>query len=196
MLGSRIGSYSRLRTSVLSVVVLAFALSASHCEAALVLDVDISGWEADNFNGGSGNTSMMFNLAANAQILSIDYTVSFESFGLSNRSEFVLSTERSDSTLFWDNRPAAGEDSPGAFTGSGSFTTTDPSPFDPGGPFVLGADGMLRVQVYETFPDADATPDARVSSGSLRITYAVPEPGCLTLCTLMCAVVAYRRRSS
>lgn len=146
------------------------------------IDVDLSGWETVGGYFNSSNTSMSIALAPGTKIVGAEYIgLEYESFGASWNSELVLSLNDGASAFpisFWDTQIAGATGIPGVF-GPASADFANPG-YLTSGPFNLST-GDLYIEVYETFNDAGAGIDARISAGTLRIETTVPTPSVLAL---------------
>ena len=165
---------------------------AASIASADVLDIPISGWQTWGGYLAPGNTFANYALPVGSTIDAAEFIdVTFEALGFSYGSEFTLSLNDSAAAPgFWDsgvvdpNAPGVYGPVSGAFDNPGVFGS---------GPFTLTT-GDLFVTVYETFNDGgDATQDAQVSSGLIRVTYTVPEPTSLALLGIS-ALALLRRR--
>lgn len=183
--------------SVAALAAAVFAVSSAAAQTATV-DVNLAGWQAEAGFGNPLNTRTTITLdrtglgALPLEVIAIDYIgLEFEALGESWRSEFVLSVnDFVDGDLFWDARPAVGVNSPGVFSGSGTFPI--PGLFA-SGPFEVSAGDQLLIEVYDTFNDPGT--DAVVRTGTLRITYqAIPEPAALGLLAGGLPLVMRRRK--
>jgi uncharacterized protein (TIGR03382 family) len=179
------------RISMLAAGAAAFVVGGSALADTLL--VPLTGFQATDFFGDLGNSSISVPLAAGSQITGIDFLdLTFESFGNSLTQEFVVSVNDTPAALlFWDSVvPGSGNANgvlgpvnapfanPGQF-GSGPFTTTS---------------GNLYIEVYDLFGDAGL--DAQVLTGGIAITYTpIPGPGALALLAMGAAMRGRRRRA-
>lgn len=166
---------------------LILGLAASAASAA-ILDIDISGWQADGGYGNAGNTFVILPLPIGAQITGAEYVdLSYTANGASWRSELALSLNDSFAAPFyWDSGIAGAPNSAGAY-GPVSGPFANPGLFG-SGPFTMTTTD-LYVTIYDTYNDAGI--DQTVSSGLIRVTW-VPEPASLSLLAL--GALAFIRR--
>lgn len=166
---------------------LVLGLAASAASAA-ILDINISGWQADGAYGNAGNSFVIIPMPIGAQIVDAEYIdLSYTANGFSWRSELALSLNDSFAAPFyWDTDIAGAPNSPGAF-GPVSGPFANPGLFS-SGPFTMTTTD-LYVTVYDTFNDAGI--DQTISSGLIRVTW-VPEPASLSLLGL--GALAFIRR--
>lgn len=173
----------------LALGLVAFAASIASAD---VLDIPIAGWQTWGAYLAPGNTTTNIALPVGSTIDAAEFIdVSFTALGFSYGSEFTLSLNDSAAAPgFWDsgvvdpNAPGAYGPVSGAFDNPGVFGS---------GPFTLTT-GDLFVTVYETFNDGgNATQDAQVHGGLIRVHYTVPEPTSMALLGLS-ALALLRRR--
>lgn len=154
--------------------------------------MDVAGMEAVGNIGDSGNSVRFITIAPFAVVDTISWQdVTIESFAPSWLSEVVFSFSDSTRANFWEFT-IIGVDASGTQTVSGSLPSV---PLMSGGPFNLQADGLLRLEVFETFTDIRGLPDAVISKGTFTITSTsvVPEPGSIAvLCTVGLCGLLYR----
>ena len=174
---------------LIAIVAGAVALTATPAFADIV-DIDLSGWQTNGGFGDSLNTNTTLNIGAGSQITAAEWiNLQFTANDPSWRSELVLSLNNSAITAWWDSTVSA-DNTPGSYSGSGTF----PGPAFDGGPFAVGADGLLYIETYEAFDDADIV-DANISAGTLRVTYSpIPEPASLGVLGLGGLFLLRRRR--
>ncbi len=166
---------------------LMLALAASAANAA-VINIDISGWQADGGYGNAGNSFVIVPLPIGAQIVAAEYVdLSYAANSPSWRSELALSLNDSFAAPgFWDTDIAGAPDSSGAF-GPVSGPFADPGLFG-SGPFTMTTN-ELYVTAYDTF--SDSVIDQVISAGTIRVTWT-PEPASLSLLGL--GALAFIRR--
>ncbi len=128
------------------------------------------------------------NLGANAQVIGIGWDLTIETIGFSWRNEARVAFE--DSALSTGVFLTPGTDaSPGfgSYSSGGIVNLVDLA-LD----FTVGADGVLRLEFWESFVDNPGAADA-ILNGSLTIQY-VPTPGALAVLGLGGLVATRRRR--
>lgn len=183
--------------AILTAVLLVAATGSGSMVKADSLVIDVSGWEAWDYYGDPNNSVSLFDIGAGSAVTGFDYDLTFEAFSVSYRSELVLLVENSSSSGYLHWRPSP-DDSPGIFSGSGSWGAPPGSfgPFGAGGPYATEGDGILRVAVFDAFPDGIG-PDAQIASGSTITVYFEPVPEPATWCLLVAGAMGFfliRRR--
>ena len=159
--------------------VAAFALPAAASAATLV--VDVSGSQSFFNFGTPGNAVNSYNIGANSHVTGVSYNVNITAFSPSWLSEATLAFTDSDSFNGVFLTPGIGLDD----SGSGDFSdSADLS--DLGLDFNVGADGLLRLEYFESFDDGSISPDAVWNQGTVTFTYdtiggGVPEPAAWAL---------------
>ena len=95
---------------------LMLALAAGAANAAII-DIDISGWQAEGGYGNAGNSSLIVPIPVGAQIVAAEYIdLSYEALGASWRSELALSLNDGLAAIdYWDTDIAGAPDSPGLY---------------------------------------------------------------------------------
>jgi hypothetical protein len=165
---------------------------AQFAARADLIDVSVAGMETYGNYGNPNNSVRFFGAAPHAIVTEIAWeNVQIFAYAPSWASEVVFSFSDSTKANFWEFTVVP-VDMPGLHTSpsgnTGALTLVS------GGPFQLQSDGIIRVEVFESFRDlSGGAPDARIISGTFRIT-TVPEPA---LCGLVLGLlpVACLRRS-
>ncbi|HRP63690.1 MAG TPA: PEP-CTERM sorting domain-containing protein [Phycisphaerales bacterium] len=138
---------------------------------------DVSGIFSNDGFGAAINEVFLINLGENAHIVGLDWDVTLFADSPSWRSEMIVTLSDSTGLGGINLAPAAGVNSPGTGTYSGSADLVDL-----GLDFVLGADGLLRLEFWESFVDYAGDWDGIWESGTLTIHYKpIPAPGALAL---------------
>jgi len=181
----------------IAAVALTAALPAAEANAA-VLVVNVAGAQGFGALGTAANTVRTYNVGAGSTITGISYNVNITARGGSYLSEAALlfsgSNANGDGVAF---TPGFEDANPGTATYTGSADLVDL-----GLSFVVGADGLLRLEYYETFTDG-LLPDSIWNSGTLTFTYtptatgAVPEPATWAMMLMGFGMAGYglRRRA-
>lgn len=174
-------------------VVAAFMAGGAH---ALVFNFDVTGINSNFEYGNPGNEVRNVNLGANAIVTGIGWDVNLTADPNFNSWLSEMAVELNDSTAANPDavwlRPGAGVNSSGTqqFT-SGIVNFTDVGLNN----IQLGADGVLRMEFFETFVDNSGGPDGTWNSGTLQIQYeAVPEPATMLALAGGIGAIALRRR--
>jgi hypothetical protein len=116
--------------------------------------------------------------AGATNLSSLSYSVNFDAFSPSWRSDLIIRVEVPGfTTRYLSVRPAPSTSSPGNHSGSGSSTTVTFG----GAPFAIPAGTTsLRLFVYELWDDSGQ--DARVNSGTVSLGFSsglpLADPGC------------------
>ncbi len=168
-----------------------------------VTTFDVTGIISFNGQGDIGNTVVDLDLAAalgyasgtSITMTSVGWDVTLTSFGASWLSEIAVSfgdTSGAPAPIFL--RPGAGSDFPGTSTpfSSGGQVQFDSIPL----PDIILADGVLRMEFFESFDDDALLDDGIWESGTLSIgTFEplVPAPGAAAVLGLA-GVAGLRRR--
>ena len=177
-------------------IVMATATTSIDAHAATLI-VDVAGARSVSTRGGPDNSRQAFAIGAGARVTAISYGVSITANDPSFLSEASVA-------LFSSISPASGISlTPGVdddFSGLSAYSNA----FDLtalGLDFVVGDDGLLSLEYFETVVDG-GLPDSIWNSGTITVTYdavaaAVPEPATWGMMTLGLALVAgtMRRRT-
>ncbi len=170
-------------------------LSLSACTSlfAAPISVNVAGIQSLGVIGSSGNTVLLLDVGANAMINRIDYAVVLTSFSPSWLAEIGVMITNSDIGAGVLLRPGFGDTRPGTDTYTQSVNLIDLALN-----FQVGADGILRLEFYESFDDAGAT-DGVWNSGTITFdldggTTAVPEPATVLLMGVGVMMMGYGRR--
>jgi hypothetical protein len=182
---------------------LSFLACTSLFAAPLV--VDVTGVQSVGEIGDPGNTVMNLNVGANATITAISYSVNLTAFNPSWLSEIGLAFTDSDGIEGVVFNPGFDDENPGTATYADSADLTAL-----GLSFSVGADGILRLEFYEDFDDAQVNPDGRWNFGTITFNVEggtvlppvdpgtpggqVPEPASALLIGAGLAALGYRRR--
>lgn len=171
----------------------AVAMPAAASAATLV--VDVTGSRSFAAFGTAGNEVEFYNIGANSRVTGISYSVNITAFSPSYLSEAILGFSDSALTAGVDLSPGFDQDNPGTASFSSSASLVDL-----GLDFAVGADGLLRLEYFESFNDASISPDAIWNSGTITFTYeaignAVPEPATWAMLILGFGVIGGTLRS-
>jgi PEP-CTERM motif len=155
------------------------------------LVIDVSGINTNAAEGSAANTVMFFQLLPGALVDGVSWATTQTAFSPSWLEEMTISFLNSagDGVVL---SPGAGDDLPGTASYSGSALLSD---F--GLQFNVGADGLLRVEFFESFDDGAVNPDGLFVSGDVTFLNVVPEPatyGMMALGLLAVGAAARRRR--
>ncbi|MEM8513991.1 hypothetical protein RCH14_003327 [Massilia sp. MP_M2] len=143
-------------------------LSLLACTSAFAapLVVNIAGAQSFGAVGEAGNTVLTFNVGAGSQITSIAYNVNITAFTPSYLSEIGLYFSDSAQSTGVYFTPGFANSSPGTGTYADSANL-----IDLGLDFMVGADGILRLEFFEDFDDGLVSPDGIWNFGT--ITFGV-----------------------
>jgi len=156
---------------------------------------DVSGLESWDERGDTDNAVLTRFLAPDARVIGIGFDVGITTNNFSFFSDVNLGFENSDQSAGAFQTPAAGDDTfgTGAFSSGGIVDLTALAiPAD----FSLNPDGMIRIEIYESFDDVIDGVDATFGSGStLRVRYTfVPTPGASAVLAFASLGALRRRR--
>lgn len=174
-----------------------FLASTSLFAAQLTVSVD--GVDSVGMRGSPENSVMTFDIGANSSITGVSYTVNMTAFTPSWLSELGLAFTGSQNTGGVEIRPASYY----AVAGTASFSDAVDL-VQLGQDFNVGADGILRLEFFESFNDSRISPDGRWNFGDITFEYtpetvnAVPEPATALLLgggAMLMGVVGRRRRA-
>ena len=164
---------------MMSYMLLATAAVVATPAMAAELIVDVTGAQSVSDFGTAGNTIRTFNIGANSRITGVAYNVNITAFTPSYLSEAGVAFTGSDTDgdgVFLT--PGFADNAPGTASYADSANL-----IDLGLDFTVGADGILRLEWFESFDDGSVDPDAIWNSGTLTFTYEptgveapVPEP--------------------
>ena len=155
---------------------------------------DIAGARGVGEFGNAGNDVYEINVGANATITSVSYNVNLTAFPPSFLSEMFLAFTNSSASIGVDLQPGIGVNEAGTQT----FTGMEDLLAD-GISFSVDADGILRLEFYESFDDESVSPDGIWNFGTITFNTGateVPEPatGVLIGAGLALMACATRRR--
>lgn len=159
----------------LAATAMAVVLPAAQANAATLI-VSVAGAQGYDDFGGTGNTIQTFNIGAGSHITGVTYSVNITANGASWLSEATLAFTDSLLNAGVFLSPGFADDNPGTASYSESADL-----ISLGLDFVVGADGILRLEYFDSFVDGEL-PDSIWNSGTVTFTYepvgatAVPEP--------------------
>jgi hypothetical protein len=187
---------SFVNRAVLAAAVFAMAPAAAN---AATLVVNVAGSQGFGALGTATNTVQTFNIGSLSQITGVAYNVNITAFTPSWLSEAAVSFTGSNVSGDGVNLTPGFDDD-----NSGTMSYADSADLVALGlDFTVGADGILRLEYFETFNDTTVSPDSRWNSGTLTFTYtpaatAVPEPASWAMMISGFGLVggAMRRRST
>lgn len=162
-----------VRTAIIGTA-LAVALPATQAQAATIM-LDLTGVQTFDLFQDSSNIVRLLNIGAGSRVTGLTYNVTVSTIGESYRSEASIYYTNSAITTGVVFRPGVADASSGTSTYTGTSDLVGL-----GLDFVVGADGILRVEFAESFDDIANAADANLS-GMLTFIYTpaaigVPEP--------------------
>ena len=162
---------------------------------ATLYNFDVTGIFSNDGLGAAINERRTLNVGSNARITGLGWNVTLFADSPSWLSEMAVTFGSSSNTDIVRLRPGIGVNSPGTETfSSGGLVDLIGLGLD----FSVDADGLLRMEFFETFVDWPGDWDGIWQSGLLTIeattASSVPEPATLGLLALGLAAVAARRR--
>jgi PEP-CTERM motif len=156
------------------------------------LMIDVTGVNTDAEEGDAANTVRVYQLNPGALVDGVTWSMVISAFTPSYLSEATISFLSSAGNGVYLT-PGVGDDFAGLNASySGSVLLSDLALS-----FNVEADGLLRVEFFESFDDAAVNPDGLFVSGNVTFTNVVPEPatyGMMALGLLAVGAVACRRR--
>lgn len=142
------------------------------------LVVDVGGVYTNGGEGDPANTVRLYQLAPNARVDGVSWSMDLQAYSPSWLSELTIAFLSSSGDGVYLS-PAAGDD----VAGTGSYADSAQLS-DFGLAFNVGADGLLRVEFFESFNDASVNPDGLFVSGRVTFANVVPEPATYGLMAL------------
>ena len=183
-----------------SIKQLLVTLSLFACTSVIAapLVVDVAGIASYSNVGSSQNTVLTYNVGAFATITGIAYNVNVTAFAPSYLSELALFFGNTDKTRGVYFSPGFDDPTPGTATYADSANLAD---F--GLTFQVGADGLLRLEFFESFDDTQVAPDGIWNFGTITFftdavdvpPVGVPEPSTTLLVGAGLALAGYCGRS-
>ena len=181
-----------MSTAPLAKILIALSFFACTSVFATPLIVGVAGVESVDAYGAPGNTVLLFDVGANAAIISLAYDVNLTAFGTSWLSEMdVAFTDTGGNGVQLVPLAGAAYQHAGTASAAGSVSLDDI-----GLTFAVGSDGILRVQFFESFNDV-VGPDGQWNFGTITVGVeqapgtGVPEPSSVLLTGAGLAVLAY-----
>ena len=159
--------------------------------AVATMTIDLSGVESWDWFNDPDNYHEMFNFAPNTHITGVGWDLTIQTSGPSWMSEVTIDLYNSNYTGLIILNPGWSA----AYNGTESFSSGGIIDLIGNGDFLLNADGLLHMNVYESLDDNDNAVDATFLAGSsLYVQYVIPTPGTIALLGLTGIFTARRRR--
>lgn len=158
---------------------LAFApVLAAPAAAVTTVDFDVTGINSNEPLGDAQNAVFFVDIGAFSEVIGLAWDVNITALGLSWLSEARVALTDSAFTTGVLFTPGVGVNTSGTqtFVGASDYV-------DLGLNFLVGADGLLRLEFYESFNDVVGETDAIWNFGTLTVSYVpvdvpgvIPEP--------------------
>lgn len=185
-----------MKLATLSKALVSLSLLACTSLFAAQLVVDVTGVQSFGLQGNPGNTVFTYNVGAGATVTSIGFDINLTAISPSWLSEIgVAFTDSAGNGVMLN--PGGDDEFQGTASYTGYFDLSDY-----GLVFQVGADGILRLEFFESFNDYTGA-DGFWNFGSLtfgitpQAVVGVPEPGTGILLGMGLAAIGYavRRRT-
>lgn len=175
--------------------------AAPGADAQPVTRIDITNTPSYDAKGSGLNHVMIVTLPANSIVTRVGWVTKQSAYTPSWLSEMAIQLSDTPSTQSFSIRPAAGDN----FSGTGAYTSGGLIPLSIFGiPNLPLANGLLRLEFYETFDDFPGAPDGEwsdhissldheVLQSILTIEY-IPAPSTAVVLGLAGLAAARRRR--
>jgi len=179
-------------------LLLGVSLLACTSAFATPFTFDVAGARSAGNFGNEGNSVYEINVGANAIITSVSHNVNLTAFRPSYLSEMFLAFTNSSATRGGNLNPGVDVDEAGTAT----FSAMEDLLAD-GLSFSVDADGILRLEFYETYDDPVIAPDGVWNFGTITFnadiidgppTGDVPEPASGFLIGAGLALMGYTAR--
>lgn len=157
--------------------------------------VNVAGITSVAVAGTAGNTVLNFNIGAGSSVVGIGWDVNNTAFTPSWLSEMVVGFRNTDATGGVNLTVGVGDDNAGtaAYSSGGVVDLVGL-----GLSFTANANGLVRVEFFESFDDSGVNPDGIWNSGALTLqVVAIPEPatyGLMAMGLFAVGAMARRRR--
>lgn len=178
------------KTVIASAVAAVFGMAAVG-HAQFITNIDASDAVSFAALGNANNTVLTIDLAANAHVTGIGWDMILTTFLGSWGSEARIALGSTDANfLFLQPSSVQGGVTNAPYSSNGILDLVDLE-LD----FFVGADGVLRLEFFESFVDSQTEPDAIWQSGSTIAVQWVPAPGAIALLGVAGLVGSRRRRA-
>jgi len=175
-------------------IALAVIAATAGLASADTMVIDVSGTEFFDAFGDSSNTILSVLVGASASITSISWDLNLTTYTDPNASFPSWASEANiDFNGLLNLQVSGTADGVVNENNAGTANMTDVL----GGPLVLGADGLLNMEFYESFDDSADNADSGMKDGStitLNGNGFVPTPGSMAVLGLGGLVAGRRRR--
>ncbi|MDI9637290.1 PEP-CTERM sorting domain-containing protein [Geitlerinema splendidum] len=170
---------------------------------AATMTLDLSGAASWDGYGDPSNNVFFMNIGANSTVTGVEWNIDLRTVGASWLQEAIIDFDNSTSSSsdWFALNPGFGLANSGnqVFNSGGMIllaNADDQVLFTNGGNLTVGNDGLLKVELFETFDDVADAIDANYGQGSyVTIQYEpIPEPATMAVLGLGAAALLRRKR--
>ena len=160
--------------------------------ALATMTIDLSGVESWDWFNDPDNYHGIINFDPNTHITGVGWDLTIQTSGPSWMSEVTIDLYNSNYSGLIILNPGWSA----AYNGTQTFSSGGINSLLGNGDFLLNADGLLHMSVYESLDDNDDAVDATFLTGSsLYVQYVIPAPSALATMGVLGLVATRRRRA-